>query len=271
MLPVRARAETEALTVLPRRLAFIYINGVHIPDWKPSRQGCGFRPATDLSHLAEHKNYLTVVSGLAQDKGRPNGDGPGDHARAMSSLSDTVARPIKTNGANIRVGVSADQVAAQLIGHRTAISFARTGRRSGASRAIATRVYSCAYSSNMSWRSPTQPNPKEVDPRLVFERLFGCRYERRKRQARATRQTIRKERTGFRHDDAVAEETGRHRSRKMDEYLTAVREIEQRITHAEKSAGARVAQLRAARRHPSRSCRTPAADERPLVWLSRPI
>lgn len=82
MLPVRARAETAALAVLPRRMAFIYIpNGVHVPDWTPTIAGGDFDLPPILAPLAEHREYLTVLSGLAQDKGRANGDGPGDHAR----------------------------------------------------------------------------------------------------------------------------------------------------------------------------------------------
>jgi hypothetical protein len=239
MLPVRARAETAALKVLPRRLAFVYIpNGVHLPDWKPKTTGTDFDLPPILAHLAEHKSYLTVVSGLAQDKGRPNGDGPGDHARALSSYL-TGCQAFKTNGANIRVGVSADQVAAQLIGHRTRFPSLELGVDRGAQSGNCDSGYSCAYSSNVSWRSPTQPNPKEVDPRLVFERLFGAGTSVESDQARATRAKYEKSVLDFVRDDAarLKKKLGATDQRKMDEYLTAVREVEQRITHAENSAG----------------------------------
>ena len=98
MLPVRARAESAALQVLPRRLVFIYVpNGVHIPDWTPSTVGRDFDLPPILAPLAAHKNSLTVFSGLAQDKGRANGDGPGDHARALSSFL-TGCQAYKTDG-----------------------------------------------------------------------------------------------------------------------------------------------------------------------------
>ncbi len=153
MLPVRARAETAALAVLPRRLAFIYIpNGVHLPDWTPKATGADFDLPSSLAPLAAHKDYLTVFSGLAQDKGRANGDGPGDHARALSSFL-TGCQAYKTNGANIRIGVSADQVAAQQIGHRTRFASLELGVDRGAQSGNCDSGYSCAYSSNMSWRS----------------------------------------------------------------------------------------------------------------------
>lgn len=238
MLPVRARAESEALAVLPRRLAFLYVpNGVHIPDWKPKATGADFDLPPILAPLAEHKSYLTVFSGLAQDKGRPNGDGPGDHARALSSFL-TGCQAFKTNGANIRLGISADQVAAQLVGHRTRFPSLELGVDRGAQSGNCDSGYSCAYSSNVSWRSATQPNPKEIDPRLVFERLFGAGTSVESDQARATRAKYEKSVLDFVRDDAsrLKKKLGATDQRKLDEYLTAVREVEGRITHAEKSA-----------------------------------
>ncbi|HEY4311826.1 MAG TPA: DUF1552 domain-containing protein [Pirellulales bacterium] len=238
MLPVRARAETAALTVLPRRLAFIYIpNGVHLPDWTPKAVGTDFDLPPILAPLAEHKNYLTILTGLAQDKGRANGDGPGDHARALSSFL-TGCQAFKTNGANIRIGVSADQVAAQQIGHRTRFPSLELGVDRGAQSGNCDSGYSCAYSSNMSWRSPNTPNPKEVDPRLVFERLFGAGTSVESDQARATRAKYEKSVLDFVREDAgrLQKKLGATDQRKMDEYLTAVREVEQRIAHAEKSS-----------------------------------
>ena len=191
MLPVRARAETAALAVLPRRMAFIYIpNGVHVPDWTPTIAGGDFDLPPILAPLAEHREYLTVLSGLAQDKGRANGDGPGDHARRISSFL-TGCQAYKTNGANIHVGVSADQVAAQQIGHRTRFASLEIGVDRGAQSGNCDSGYSCAYSSNMSWRSPTTPMPKEVDPRRsssgCLAPLPASRPPKPERPASATR------------------------------------------------------------------------------------
>jgi hypothetical protein len=238
MLPVHARAEAAALAVLPRRLAFIYIpNGVHVPDWTPQTVGADFDLPPILAPLAAHKSHLTVFSGLAQDKGRANGDGAGDHARALSSFL-TGCQAYKTDGAGIRAGVSADQVAAQQIGHRTRFASLELGVDRGAQSGNCDSGYSCAYSSNMSWRTPTTPMPKEVDPRLVFERLFGTSARVENEQARATRQRYQQSILDFVREDAAAlkNKLGATDQRKLDEYLTAVRELEQRIAIAEASS-----------------------------------
>jgi len=237
MLPLRARAEAAALAVLPRRLAFIYIpNGVRVPDWTPTAAGADFDLPPILAPLAAHKNSLTVLSGLAQDKGRANGDGAGDHARALSSFL-TGCQAYKTNGANIHVGISADQVAAQQIGHRTRFPSLELGVDRGAQSGNCDSGYSCAYSSNMAWRSPTTPLPKEVDPRLVFERLFGAGVGEETEKSRATRQRYQTSILDFVREDAsrLRNKLGATDQRKMDEYLSAVREVEQRIAHVERS------------------------------------
>ena len=104
-----------AADALPRRMAFIFVpNGVHLPDWTPEKDGADFELPKILEPLAPVKDQLLVFSNLAQAKAFPNGDGPGDHARALASFL-TGCQAFKTNGANIRVGASVDQVAAQQI------------------------------------------------------------------------------------------------------------------------------------------------------------
>src|SRR5205085_9563783 len=103
---------------------------------------------------------------------RPNGDGPGDHARAMSAFL-TGAQPRKTDGANIRAGISVDQVVAQRRGNETRFPSLEIGCDGGRQAGNCDSGYSCAYSSNLSWRSETTPVPKEVNPRSVFDRLFA--------------------------------------------------------------------------------------------------
>lgn len=240
MLPVRARAETAALATLPRRLAFIYVpNGVHMPDWTPERVGSDFDLPPILAQLEAHKDDLTVFSGLAQDKGRANGDGPGDHARALASFL-TGCQAYKTNGAHIRAGVSADQVAAQQIGHRTRFPSIELGVDRGAQSGNCDSGYSCAYSSNVSWRTPTTPMPKEINPRALFERLFGGEAGAQTAEARAQRLKYQKSILDFVREDAAGlkNKLGATDQRKMEEYLTAVREVEERIARAERTSAA---------------------------------
>ena len=124
-----------------------------------------------------------VLTGLAADKARPHGDGGGDHARAMAAFL-TGAQPHKTDGADIRVGVSVDQVAAARLADQTRLSSLEIGCEQGAMAGNCDSGYSCVYSSTLSWRSATTPMPKETNPKLVFERLFGSGPDSRSPEAR---------------------------------------------------------------------------------------
>src|SRR4029077_4218685 len=136
----------------PKRLAFLYVpNGMHMQDWTPKSEGkLGALPDI-LKSLEPCKERLNVLSGLELDKAKPNGDGPGDHARAMSAFL-TGAQPRKTHGADIRVGVSVDQIAAQRVGHLTRYPSLEMGIERGQQSGNCDSGYSCAYSSNISWR-----------------------------------------------------------------------------------------------------------------------
>jgi hypothetical protein len=218
-----------AATQPPVRLAFVYApNGKHMPDWTPRTEGAGFELSPTLEPLRAVKDDVLVLSGLTQQKAFGNGDGPGDHARAMATfLTGCQAR--KTGGADLRVGVSADQVAAARIGHLTRFRSLEIGCEGGRDGGGCDHGYSCAYQTNLSWRSASTPAAKEVDPRLVFERLFGgpAADDRRERGRKSVL-------------DFVAEDArhlhgrlGAADRRKLDEYLTGVRELERRIEKAQ--------------------------------------
>jgi Protein of unknown function (DUF1552) len=235
MLPRAARGAIAGRPAAPTRMAFLYVpNGIHMPDWTPAATGSDFELPASLRPLAPYKDQLLVLSGLAQDKARANGDGPGDHARALSTFL-TGCQAYKTDGANIHVGVSVDQVAAQKIGHRTRFPSLELGCDRGAQSGSCDSGYSCAYSSNISWRTPTTPMAKEIDPRLVFERLFGGDRKDETEKARGNRQLYRKSVLDFVDEDAknLRARLGGADRRKLDEYLVGVREVEQRIAHAE--------------------------------------
>jgi hypothetical protein len=219
----------------PRRLAFLYVpNGVNMAHWTPQSEGgrLGALPEI-LQPLEPFKDYLNVITGLALDKARPNGDGPGDHARAMAAFL-TGSQPRKTHGADIRVGMSADQHVAQAIGDKTRFPSLELGIEPGRQAGNCDSGYSCAYSSNLSWRGESTPNAKETDPKLVFERLFGGTDPKELAEARAKRELYNKSILDFVTEDAKQLNTslGQGDRRKLDEYLSAVREIEQRIEKA---------------------------------------
>src|SRR5947208_3608317 len=168
-----AGAASAAKSNGPLRMAFVYVpNGAHMADWTPAIEGANFALPHILEPLAPLKDELLVLTGLTCDKARPHGDGPGDHARAMSAFL-TGCQPRKTHGADITVGVSVDQYAAQRIGDATRFPSLELGCEPGRTAGNCDSGYSCAYSSTVSWRGESTPVPKEVNPRLVFERLFG--------------------------------------------------------------------------------------------------
>jgi len=132
------------------------------------------------------------------------------------------------------VGISADQVAAQAVGHATKFASLELGCEDGRLVGNCDSGYSCAYSNSISWRSATTPNPPEVNPRALFERLFGAESETL--EARAKRQRYEKSILDFALEDTrkLTGQVGPSDRRKLDEYLTSVREIERRIEMAEK-------------------------------------
>jgi hypothetical protein len=213
----------------PIRVAWLYVpNGVHMPDWTPASEGAAFPLPPLLEPLERFRDRLLVLTGLAHDKARANGDGPGDHARSAAAFL-TGAQPRKTDGAGIRAGVSADQVAAQAVGNRTRFRSLEIGCEPGMVSGQCDSGYSCAYSSNISWASPQTPMAKETDPRLLFDRLFG-----RSPEADARRKSVLDVVRG--EASSLAPRLGASDRRKLDEYLTGVRELERRIERAEKGA-----------------------------------
>ena len=219
----------------PVRMAFLYVpNGVHMPAWKPATEGAGYELTPILQPLAPVKAKLSVLSGLTQDKARANGDGPGDHARSAAAVL-TSSQPYKTNGADIHVGVSVDQVAAKQVGKATMFPSLELGIDRSAQAGNCDSGYSCAYSSNIAWASPTTPLAKEVNPRLVFERLFrnGEPVEIDARQAKQNK--YRKSILDFVMEDAktLDKQLGVRDRAKLDEYFTSIEEIEQRLLRYE--------------------------------------
>lgn len=221
-------------SALPRRTAFVYVpNGANMADWTPAELGRDYKLPYILEPLAGSKDDLLVVSGLAHDKGRANGDGAGDHARASATFL-TAAQPRKTAGADIKVGVSVDQLVANKIGKQTRFSSLELGCDRGQQAGNCDSGYSCAYSYNIAWKTEATPMPPEVDPRLVFERLFSNRHAGESVEARAKRQKYQKSILDFVMEDAKSLQArlGRTDQRKIEEYLTAVRELELRIERA---------------------------------------
>jgi hypothetical protein len=219
---------------LPRRMAFLFVpNGVNQDHWAPKAVGSRFDLTSILEPLAPVRDDILILSGLTHDKGRANADGAGDHARSASVFL-TGAQPVKTDGARIRSGISVDQVAAQAIGSATRLRSLEIACEGGGNSGNCDSGYSCAYSHNISWASPTTPMAKEVDPRRVFDRLFGNGRPNEERQVADRRTSRRQSILDFVLEDARRLDGGLSGGdrRKLDEYLTSVREIERRAVAA---------------------------------------
>ena len=241
MGPLKAwAAEPSPDKAVPNRMAFIYVpNGKNMVDWTPKTEGENFELPHILQTLSATKGEFSILTGLTADKARANGDGGGDHARAMAAFL-TGAQPRKTDGADIRAGISVDQIAAARVGDMTRLSSLEIGCEQGSMAGNCDSGYSCVYSGTMAWRSATQPLPKEVNPKLVFERLFGSSDA-----MRSKRDQQRKSVLDFVRNDSseLQKRLGTVDKRKLDEYFTSVRDIEHRIEKAAKLPPVKVPDL----------------------------
>jgi Protein of unknown function (DUF1552) len=217
---------------VPNRMAFLYVpNGKNMAEWTPKGEGPLGELPSILKPLDKLKGDFSVLTNLTADKARAHGDGGGDHARALSAFL-TGCQPRKTDGTDIRAGVSVDQVAAGRIGDQTRLGSIEIGGEAGSMAGGCDSGYSCVYSSTMSWRSASQPLPKEVNPKLIFERLFGSGGDKERAERDARRKSV----LDFvREDSADLKNTlGANDRRKLDEYFSSLRDVELRIAKAEK-------------------------------------
>jgi hypothetical protein len=232
MTPALAAARAKAP---PLRLAFTYVpNGVTMNEWTPAAAGRSFELTRVLKPLEAFRQDMTVISGLAQRNGNALGDGPGDHARAAAAYL-TGVHPRKTAGADIQNGISVDQIAARHLSAETRFASLELGCDDSRTVGNCDSGYSCAYTNSLAWRGPATPMPPETNPRLVFERLFGdvdtsLTPEQRARRLRYRRSIL--DLVGER-SKALSIDLGPSDRRKLDEYLTSIRDIEQRIQKAE--------------------------------------
>ena len=218
----------------PVRMAFVYVpNGIDPKNWNPEYEGVLRELPRTLKPLEPYKSEITVLGNLTHNGGRALLDGPGDHGRCCASYL-TGVQPRKTL-VDIKAGVSFDQIVANKIGSQTRFPSLELGMEDARQAGDCDSGYSCAYTNNLAWRSETQPLPPILDPRALFERLFGngiaLTPEARARQAKYRRSIL----------DFVTTDTKKLESdlgptdrRKLDEYLSSIREIERQIEKAEK-------------------------------------
>ena len=232
MIPARTLFAQTAAKGMPR-IGFVYIpHGAVMDKWTPATEGAGFEFTPILKPLEKYRDHLNVVSGL----GHKAAD-----TTAVHSLSPTTwlsgVRPKATQGVDAFAGITADQIAAQAIGQDTILPSMEiaTEDHSGLIGSC-DRDYGCIYMNTLSWRTPTTPLPMEINPRKVFERMFGQGGSAVERLAR-----IQEDRSIL---DAITKEASSLQGRlgpadrqTMNQYLENIREIERRIQRAEKSQG----------------------------------
>jgi hypothetical protein len=220
----------------PIRMGFAFVpNGINMEHWRPTAPGKLDQLPKTLMPLQKHTSRISVLTGLSQMKAFANGDGPGDHARSAATwLTGVQAR--KTAGSDIKVGVSIDQLAAQRLGGKTQFASLEIGCERGALAGNCDSGYSCAYSSAISWRGESTPNPKEVNPRILFERLFGQTSGLESAEIVAKRRDADLSILDFVMDDAVAlqKRLGARDLHKIEEYLGSIRDLEIRLANYEK-------------------------------------
>jgi hypothetical protein len=232
MRPVPSRAGSADP---PLRVAFVYVpNGVHMPEWTPrATAGASLDLPPILEPLRPVRDDILVLSGLTLNPARALGDGGGDHARAMASFL-TGRHPRKTDGADLQAGISVDQLAAREVGSATRFPSLEIGCEGGRNAGECDHGYSCAYQSNLSWRGEATPVAKQVNPRLVFDRLFrappGTASGTDPDRALRRRKSV----LDFVGEDArrISKNLGAPDRRKLDEYLSGLRDLERRIDGA---------------------------------------
>ncbi len=237
-----AATGTTAAGLFPMRSAFVYIpNGVDNANWWPEGEGTDYTLNRSLVAFEPFKQDIQIISGLDHQKANANGDGGGDHSRAGATFL-TGCQAYKTAGRDIHAGISIDQVIANGLvakGEKYRLPSLELSCDAPQLTGSCDSGYSCAYQYNLSWRSPTQPNPAERNPRLVFERMFGgAATDEDAAVSQKRRLTQRNSILDFVRADAnqLQSRLGRSDQQKLEEYFTSVREIERRITSFESMA-----------------------------------
>ncbi len=219
----------------PLRTAFLFFpNGAIPAAWWPTETGADFAWSRTLQPLAKARSYVQVLGGLDHQTAIGGTDGGGDHARGNGTFLTGVR--LKKSATDIRAGVSIDQVLARAVGKETRFASLELTCDAVQKAGACDSGYSCAYQHNISWSSPGTPMTPEVNPRLAFERLFGMGGPGERAAQFRRRQLEQRSILDFVREDA-RELQGRLAPRdaeKLDQYLTGVREVEQRIQNTER-------------------------------------
>jgi len=222
----------------PKRLCIYYMpNGMIMAPFTPKQAGAGYELSPTLKPLEPYRKHFAVITNVAHAQAEALGDGAGDHGRAAGSYLSAV-HVKKTEGFDLRAGVTMDQVVAQEFSKQTQLASLELGIEPPSFVGSCDSGYSCAYTNTLSWSTPTSPMPIQVNPRYVFERLFGDQDK-----VDPVTQQI-----AFRRQASIldyvlgsaksfAAGLGADDRQKLEEYVTSIRDLERRIQMAEKQSG----------------------------------
>lgn len=226
-----------ARATVPARLAFMYVpNGIDMANWNISQEGAltGDLPRI-MKPLEAFRGDMIQLGNLTHNSGRALLDGAGDHGRCSGSYLTGIQ--VRKSTTDIKASISCDQIIANKIGHETRFASLELGMDDSRQAGDCDSGYSCAYTNNLAWRSETQPLPPILDPRLLFERLFGTGVvlspedqDRRTRFRRSILDFV----TGDTHK--LQSTLGASDRRKLDEYLSSIREVERQLVKAEQDS-----------------------------------
>jgi hypothetical protein len=234
MIPAFATAATTPATA--RRFGVVYHpNGVIYDKWLPTGTGAGFEFSPTLAPLKPYRDQLIVVTNLFADEAEANGDGGGDHSRASGTYLTGVH--IKKSDSQLENGISMDQIAGKAFERDTQLRSLEMIADDNSLVGDCDLGYSCAYSTTLSWMTPTLPLMSENNPRVLFERMFGASDSTDKR-VRAERLSEDKSLLDSVNDrvSQLQKKLGRADNRKVDDYLTSLRDVERRIQKAEEQS-----------------------------------
>jgi hypothetical protein len=227
LAPKSAKAQAAAGV----RLAYIFMpNGLDMATFRPTATGASYPMPPMLASLEPYRANFSVVTGLANYPGLP--DGNGDHASGTAAAI-TAAKANKSE-TSIRLGVSADQIAAKAFGNLTRLPSLQLGTDGGVSSGNCDNGYSCAYARNISWADATTPLPKLTDPKQVFDTIFRGYDPDATDAEQAARRELETSILDVVLDDAEAlsPKLGATDRVKLDQYLEGIRELERRVTTA---------------------------------------
>jgi len=235
MAPAMTSAQAGAVSP-PVRLMFLYVpNGMDMENWNPDYSGPLAELPRILKPLEPFRDEMLMLGNLTHNWARVLLDGPGDHGRCSANYL-TGSHVVKSDKSiHVDGPMSMDQLIASRIGNETRLPSLEIGMEDPRQSGNCDSGYSCAYTNNLSWKSETQPMPPILDPRMLFDRLFGSNAEltpTEREQRRRIRTSILdyvKEST-----NTLSKGLGSSDRRKLDEYLTAIRSIEQQMERAAK-------------------------------------